>query len=74
MDTVSRARELVMLRMRLLDGVERLPEELGEAETDRLRDVLEHYAELGLVRRQGEGYALSRRGLLLSNEVFAELI
>ena len=74
MDSVSRARELVMLRMRLLDGVERLPAELGETETGRVRDILEHYAELGLVRRQGEGYALSRRGLLLSNEVFAELI
>ncbi|MBI3892214.1 MAG: coproporphyrinogen III oxidase family protein, partial [Candidatus Wallbacteria bacterium] len=70
----ERAREELMLKLRLLRGVERLPGELdGQAGRD-VRRVLDRYSKLGLLERRGDGWALSRPGLALSNEVFAELI
>ncbi len=68
------ARELLMLRLRLLRGVDGLPGGLGGRATRDVLRALERYSRLGLLDRRGEGWALSRQGLALSNEVFADLI
>ncbi|MBI2943690.1 MAG: radical SAM family heme chaperone HemW [Candidatus Wallbacteria bacterium] len=68
------ARELLMLRLRLLRGVDGLPGGLGGRATGEVLRALERYSRLGLLDRRGDGWALSRQGLALSNEVFADLI
>ncbi|MBI4870284.1 MAG: radical SAM family heme chaperone HemW [Candidatus Riflebacteria bacterium] len=70
----ARAREALWLRLRLLDGVGALPADLPAEETAELRRSLERHVSGGLLRRVGAGYALTRNGLILSNEVFADLI
>ncbi len=74
LDPIAREREELMLRLRLLPGATGAPAVPGEALGHEVQEVLERYRSLGLVDRYGSGYVLSRRGIALSNEVFAELI
>lgn len=71
----ARLTEELMLRLRLSEGVPRLPEGLSPPTLLRVERLMERHLASGLVRRRGEeGYALTRRGYLLSNLVFEELI
>lgn len=61
--------ERLFLGLRLLEGV-RLPPELRR----RYEAPIERFVEAGLLELRGEALRLTRRGVLLSNEVFQEFI
>lgn len=74
-DESTRLAETLMLGLRLDEGVR-----LDALERD-FPEVMPHYAEtfkrfegLGLLQRQGHVLKLSQRGVLLSNEVFEEIL
>ena len=74
---ISRLRETVILRLRLLKGlnIERLIDESGLfQETAELRQQLESLHAAGLLRRSGAHIALSRKGVRLYNIVASTLI
>lgn len=75
-DDQARAREALVLALRLIDGVDldRFSAEWGPVTLDRLAPTFADLARDGLVTRGEERIALTRRGLLLANEVFARLV
>ncbi len=68
--------EAAMLALRLADGLrfERFARRFGGASLDGLLARLRELDGAGLLRWRREGVALSARGRLLSNEVFARLM
>ncbi len=60
-------RFFVGLRMR--EGIQPAPEEW-----ERFEDPIQRFVEEGLLERNGEFLRLTRQGVLLSNEVFAEFV
>ncbi len=64
--------ETVILGLRLCEGVafERFSERFGEDVRDKYAAPLRQVAELGLVEMEDDRVRLTRRGRLLSNEVF----
>jgi putative oxygen-independent coproporphyrinogen III oxidase len=69
LDEETRMREQLMLGLRLDE-----PVPLAAVEPALDHAALERLAELGLVRRDGESLALSRRGRFLGGRVTAELL
>ncbi len=69
LDEETRLREQLMLGLRLDE-----PVPLAAVEPALDHAALERLAELGLVRRDGESLALSRRGRFLGGRVTAELL
>ncbi|MBI4859839.1 MAG: radical SAM family heme chaperone HemW [Candidatus Riflebacteria bacterium] len=72
-----RVRESLILGLRLSEGVD--PTDLvggplPEEEQGQLRSVLSKWEGKGLLKRLGERWALTDRGLFLSNEVFVDLV
>jgi oxygen-independent coproporphyrinogen III oxidase len=67
--------ESFFLGLRLNRGVEmeRLRAEFGEA-ADKFAPTIEELVEDGLLIRSGENLRLTKRGRLLSNEVFGKFI
>jgi oxygen-independent coproporphyrinogen III oxidase len=61
--------ERIFTGLRLSEGVV-----LSSTEWDRHRDALQRFIEAGLLQRADDAIRLTRRGVLLSNEVFQEFI
>ena len=73
----ARVRESLILGLRLLEGVDprTVPgNPLAEHEHEEIGRVLDRWQARGLVARCDDRYALTERGLFLSNEVFADLV
>jgi oxygen-independent coproporphyrinogen-3 oxidase len=74
---VERVRESLILGLRLLEGVDPravVGNPLPEHEHAAIGRVLERWKARGLVARFDDRYALTERGLFLSNEVFSDLV
>jgi oxygen-independent coproporphyrinogen-3 oxidase len=61
--------ERIFTGLRLTDGVV-----LSSTEWQRHRDALEGFIEAGLLERRDQAVRLTRRGVLLSNEIFQEFV
>jgi oxygen-independent coproporphyrinogen III oxidase len=61
--------ERIFTGLRLSEGVV-----LSSTEWDRHRDALQRFIEAGLLEHTGRAIRLTRRGVLLSNEVFQEFV
>jgi oxygen-independent coproporphyrinogen-3 oxidase len=73
----SRVRESLILGLRLLEGVDpaAVPgNPIAQAEREAIQSVLSRWQRRGLLERVKGRYALTERGLFLSNEVFADLV
>lgn len=76
-DARTRSGELLMLGLRLIDGLEaRVVDELLATGADAVerRAAFTRHVDLGLLVRRGGNWALTRRGLLLANEVLVDLV
>jgi oxygen-independent coproporphyrinogen-3 oxidase len=65
----NRAEERFFVGLRLMDGIRPEP-----AEWTRFEAPIQRFLTEGLLAREGEKLRLTNRGVLLSNEVFAEFI
>lgn len=72
----ERAREQLVFRMRMLEGVSRVEfaKETGFQVDDLAGPQLARFAELGLVQDGGDNVRLSRSGLLVSDSLWPEMI
>ena len=73
----ERVRESLILGLRLLEGVDPTcvtGSPLGDPEYAQIVKTLGRWEQKGLLARHGERWALTERGLFLSNEVFTDLI
>jgi oxygen-independent coproporphyrinogen-3 oxidase len=72
----ARAREALVLEMRLREGVElaQFRDRWGYDPARALAREISDMESAGLVQREAGRLALTRHGLLLSNEVFARLL
>jgi oxygen-independent coproporphyrinogen-3 oxidase len=68
--------EAIFLGLRLSDGIDfaAFARQYGVSPAKRFRRQIARLAELGLLSVDAAGMRLTRRGLLLGNEVFAEFI
>jgi oxygen-independent coproporphyrinogen-3 oxidase len=65
----NRAEEHFFVGLRLTDGIRPEP-----AEWTRYQEPIQRFLTAGLLAKDGENLRLTNRGVLLSNEVFAEFI
>ena len=74
-DTTMRA-DAMILGLRLLEGVSaaEFAGRFGVTPQDAFGEALERHLGLGLLEQEGDRLRLSARGLLLANEVFADLL
>ena len=75
-ERIDAASEFIFLGLRLNEGI-RLAEyhqRFGEEITEKYSSELARLSGLGLVDISAERIALTRRGMLFSNEVFAEFV
>ncbi len=75
-DADRRAGEALVFGLRSLSGISisTLSIRYGDAPLERRRPVLDRAAEQGLLAFDGENARLTRRGLLLADEVFVDLL
>jgi oxygen-independent coproporphyrinogen-3 oxidase len=71
-----RARETVMLQLRLIEGVDRsvFRARFGRDPVEMFADVVERHAALGLLRVDEPRVALTRHGLLVADSVMADFL
>ena len=75
-DEATLRADAMILGLRLLEGVS-LPEfaaRFGARAEDVFAPAIERHTRLGLIERAGDRLRLTPRGLLLSNEVFVDLL
>lgn len=72
LDGAARAREWLQLRLRLVEGID-LAEAARVLGRDDLPSLAEPVEQAGLAVRRGDALVLTRRGLLLENEVAIRL-
>ena len=72
----ERAREALILGLRMTEGVSRLPfaAKYGLDPVDLLKSHLEFLGKAGLVKFDARRIRLTTRGMLLSNEVFVRVL
>ena len=72
----ERAREALVLRLRLTQGVaaKEFTMRYGVDPRRLLGPALEDFRRLGLIRSNSGGFRLTTRGMLLSNEIFTRII
>ena len=68
--------ETVMLKLRLSDGVsvEEMKTGLEEDAALELTEKIRKWAEIGLINKHGGHISLTEKGMLVSNEIFKEII
>ncbi len=68
--------ETMFLGLRCLDGISirEFEERFGQSIFSVYGEVIERYAELGLLERHGDRILLSRRGIDVSNQVLADFL
>ncbi|MGE0104040.1 MAG: radical SAM family heme chaperone HemW [Blastocatellales bacterium] len=76
LDDDDRLSEAIFLKLRLKSGVDLEAERrrFGVDILARFRDEIDRLSEAGLIELDGEIMKISRRGLVLANEVFAEFV
>ncbi|MCI0659891.1 MAG: radical SAM protein, partial [Acidobacteria bacterium] len=76
LDDEGRQSENLFLRLRLKDGVDLLDHQrqFGVRVVDRYRNEIERLREAGLIELKNEKMAISRKGKVLANEVFAAFV
>ena len=75
-ESIDLESEFIFLGLRLNEGIQLAgyKERFGEEITEKYAAELDRLTELGLVDVSAERIALTRRGMLFSNEVFAEFV
>ena len=68
--------EYIMLRLRLAEGLTEcgMVERFGHGISDRIRNTATKFEKFGLCRCNADGIALTRKGMLVSNGIIAELL
>lgn len=75
-DEATLRADAMILGLRLIEGVSLsgFAERFGVRAEDAFGPVIERYSRLGLLETAGDRLRLTERGLLLANEVFADLL